>query len=938
MLAPKAQYDLHNAKAYFEEHLAVGDYYSEGQMVAGEWIGKGAQSLQLSGNVRMDDFVALCDNHDPRTGQRLTARHKSTRRVIEQDGTSSEVANRRVFYDFTFSPPKSVSIVALVAGDERIVKAHDEAVRVAMQELEQFAATRVRQAGQMTDRTTSNVVAALFRHDTSRALDPHLHTHGIVFNATYDETERRWKALQNHDMLAARKYVENVYYHEIARRLRGFGYCIKNAARGDFEIEGVPQQLIATFGKRHRQIDEQTRELLKKSPELARGNLADVREVLAQKNRAWKDKEVTIDRLREWWETQLTTDDQTALAGLQRGHSPVENQNPRIIDVSLRWAQDHLFDRKSVVHEQELWRYALERSRGEAFLVEQLHEATAQAGYVVHSDNPRRLTTKAVLQREWELICLAKDGKGTRRPLFDDWNGGGELDEAQRMAARHLLRSRDFVSLFRGGAGTGKSFTLRTVFDALKEINCPVRVIAPQRQQVKDLVQDGLTGAQTVSEFLTRRDVAKGSVVIVDEAGQIGARQMLDLLDFVQDRGGRIILSGDTRQHGAVQASDALWAIEKYAGLRMAELNAIRRQDPARGKTDEEKHRIGEYKQAVEAASIGDITSSFSQLEKMGAVVECTLGDQQEKLANEYVAMAKAGQSTLVVSPTWDEINRVNERVRERLQAEGLISRRERKVDALQTVDLTDAQKLDQRYYPENALLVFNQKLKGISQGQKAFLVAITKRGVIVESDGRIHTVGLKFLNHFTVCRSQPLSLSKGDRLQLKSNSQTADGKRVANGELVTVQHIEKNGDIRLQDGRVLGTEYRQFVRGYAVTSYASQGKTVDHVLFSDSSIKVATNDQQWYVTISRGRKGIKIFTADKERLRENVTRSGKRELAMDIAKSHLSNVIKSRRTLIHGYRTLRAWGMEMGRRFTAHKHLRARTQAAQQINLHQTP
>ena len=125
----------------------------------------------------------------------------------------------------------------------------------------------------------------------------------------------------------------------------------------------------------------------------------------------------------------------------------------------------------------------------------------------------------------------------------------------------------------------------------------------------------------------------------------------------------------------------------------MAELDVIRRQDPSRGKTDEEKQRIDEYRQAVEAASNGEIAASFSQLEAMGAVVECTLANQQEKLANEYVVLAKVGQSALVVSPTWDEINRVNEQVRERLQAEGLISKRERKVDALQTVDLTDAQK-----------------------------------------------------------------------------------------------------------------------------------------------------------------------------------------------------------------------------------------------------
>ncbi len=104
------------------------------------------------------------------------------------------------------------------------------------------------------------------------------------------------------------------------------------------------------------------------------------------------------------------------------------------------------------------------------------------------------------------------------------------------------------------------------------------------------------------------------------------------------------------------------------------------------------------------------------------------------------------------------------------------------------------------------------------------------------------------------------------------------------NGELVTVNKVLADGRIKLQDGRVLGNDYRRFVRGFAITSYASQGKTVDYVLFSDSTVKAATNQQQWYVTISRGRKGIRIFTSDKAQLRENISRSGDRELALDMA------------------------------------------------------
>jgi hypothetical protein len=80
------------------------------------------------------------------------------------------------------------------------------------------------------------------------------------------------------------------------------------------------------------------------------------------------------------------------------------------------------------------------------------------------------------------------------------------------------------------------------------------------------------------------------------------------------------------------------------------------------------------------------------------------------------------------------------------------------------------------------------------------------------------------------------------------------------------------------------GKSFREFLPGYAVTSYGSQGKTVDHVLFSDSTIKAATNAQQWYVTISRGRRGIRIFTPDKIQLRENLVRSGHRPLALELA------------------------------------------------------
>jgi len=170
-------------------------------------------------------------------------------------------------------------------------------------------------------------------------------------------------------------------------------------------------------------------------------------------------------------------------------------------------------------------------------------------------------------------------------------------------------------------------------------------------------------------------------------------------------------------------------------------------------------------------------------------------------------------------------------------------------------------------------------------------LRGMTGKHLLIEADNRIRPVPFKELDKITVCQPKELLLSTGDRLQFKANAQSQDGRRLANGELVTVKGIHADGRIALNDGRTLPKDYRQFVRGYAVTSYAAQGKTVDYVLFSDSAVKAATNEQQWYVTISRGRKGIKIFTADKIQLRQNIAHSGNRTLALDMKPSAIQKL-----------------------------------------------
>ncbi len=904
MLSPKTQTNLANAKGYFEEHLCAGDYYAESGRVQGVWMGEGASRLGLSGTVARDAFVALCDNQHPVSGVRLTQRHKTTR---HDSATGSERANRRVFFDFTISPPKSVSIAALVANDTRIVEAHRAAVGLAMVELEQFAAARLRQSGANSDRLTGNIVAALFEHETSRALDPHLHTHCIVFNATHDDAEQRWKALENHDMMAAQKYVENVYYHELARALRSFGYRIINAARGDFELAEVSVELRERFSKRHRQIDEQTEEFLAAHPDLQGANVQAIREHLAHKARDRKVRGISESQLRNHWSEQLTEAERAALR-LPTASGNVGRPGRTAAD-AVSWAEEHLFERRSVVREHELWRHALASARGAAVTVAELKNETQSRAYLRAERD--KVSRRDVLAREWAIVEAARDGSGRHAPLAS-WIAaeGSELAPDQLLAFRQILRSTDFITLFRGGAGTGKSFVLRRIQDALRREGRTTRVAAPQRQQVADLGRDGLHDAQTVAELLQRGTLPEGAILIVDEAGQISGRQMLDLLRLVQEAKGRVILSGDTRQHGPVETSDALRAIERYSGLRAAELNEIRRQDPARATTAKQRKDVAEYRRAVEAAAKGELVTSLRCLEKMGAVAECGLVEQRERLADAYLGLAARRESAIVVSQTRAEVREINEAVRARLRTAGVLSGPDANVEALEQIDLTAAQKTEAQSYPADAVVFFNREVRGCPRGSRGKVVGVSPASVAVEVDGRIRRIPRAMLDRLTVCRPVSLNLCAGDQLQLKANATAMRGEKLANGEIVTVAAVTDTGAITLTDGRKLPTNYRQFLRGYAVTSYGSQGKTVDHVLFADAAVRAATNAQQWYVTISRGRKGIQIFTADKEQLRQAISRSGDRELALDLI-SHPAKRRRVREQVLLGLRR----GREFARR-----------------------
>jgi conjugative relaxase-like TrwC/TraI family protein len=233
------------AKSYYLDLYGASreDYYTESQELKGKWLGRGAELLGLSGEVEAGDFHDLCDNRDPATGERLTARTNE---------------DRTVGYDVNFHVPKSVSAVWAHTRDERIVTALGEAAGDTMREMEAEMQTRVRISGAQEKRVTGNMVWAEFVHMTARPVDgrpdPHLHAHCFVFNATYDQVEDRWKAGHFGDLKRDACFYEAAFHARLAGHMRDLGYGVE--AKGKFwEIGGVPDTVIEKFSQRRDQIE-----------------------------------------------------------------------------------------------------------------------------------------------------------------------------------------------------------------------------------------------------------------------------------------------------------------------------------------------------------------------------------------------------------------------------------------------------------------------------------------------------------------------------------------------------------------------------------------------------------------------------------------------------------------------------------------------------------
>jgi conjugative relaxase-like TrwC/TraI family protein len=858
---------------YAQRHLEHSDYYDEGRRVQGEWHGQGAELLGLRGEVTREQFEAVREGSHPETGEFLRPRHSADR----TDADGSEQSKSRSLYDLTFSAPKSISIQALVGGDERLIAAHDKAVREVLAEAENYAAARVRLNGANEDRTTANWIVAAYRHDTSRELDPQLHTHAVTANLTYDGVEGRWKALQASGLYERRAYLTEVYRNALAREVYGLGYAIeprRDFKGGDqgFEIRGVSDQLLENYSVRSAQRDAAIERF---SVEHGRKPTNNEIAVLVRESRADKLAEISTEKLRKQQQAILLPEESHALKHLHEesvdraGEIPNE---PTQATESLQHAKEHLFERSSVVREHELMTEALRHGRGKidrrqlrgALELEQSQGSLIRAG--------NNLATRESLEREQRMIAAVDGGIGRYERL------GGKrgfipserLRDEQLRAVHQILDSHDFVVNLRGAAGTGKTATLTEIARGLREAGREVLAVAPTRGAVEELQKVGFRDAMTISRLLEdpkAQAALHRRVLVVDEAGMVSGRQMEGLLKLAEREEARILFSGDTRQLQSVEASDALRILEQESRMKSVSLMAVQRQTQV------------QYRDAIQTLRHSP-KQGFEKLEQLGAVREVPCLERAQAVASAYRALASdSNRSVLVVAGTHEEIGKITDAIREDMKQRGELDRglvAERYVP----LQWTEAQKKDLANYKSGQVLLFHRSSRGIEKHEALIVERIEKSGIVArDQHGMERTVSPSQARSFSVHKRQQIEVAPGDKLLLTGNRRGA-GFRATNGELVKVRDVN-GGRIHLEDGRTLPANYHEFDHGYAVTAHRSQGKTVDAVILSADAMK----QELFYVGASRGRQEIVVVTSDREQLCNMLGISTARPSATELAR-----------------------------------------------------
>jgi conjugative relaxase-like TrwC/TraI family protein len=874
------------AQSYHAKEFTAREqnYWSQRGVIAGEWQGRLAGQFGVAGTVSAEDFARLSQGQHPATGEQLV-RQRASYEYQDADGKTVKTMEHRAGWDATFSAPKSISLTALVGGDENVRVAHRESVRTALEQLEMYTQARI--GGNHAPETTAKFIVAKFEHDTARPVDgyvaPQLHTHAVVFNVT-ERDNGQSRAIQPQSLFASQQFATAVYQSELTYRLRQLGYEIAVGRSGAPEIKGYTQEYLDASSPRSQQIREyleRTGRTGKEAAEIAAHSTRDSKEVHSPADVMAAHRKLAAD-----FGHQAEAVVRAARDRLQHQEKPV-NSFDRVRE-SLTFSRDKNFEREAVVDERALIRDGLRRGMGDVTFAQvrgnldaRLTSGEFQIVERSQSVPARQFTTARTIEAEREIVRRVREGQHQVEPTLSRQQAIGAADQhshlnrAQKTVVEDVLSSPDRIQGIQGLAGTGKTTTLSVIRSAAESHGYQVEGFAPTSRAARQLGEAGVESG-TLQGFLARSPnpatTQQRHFYFVDESSLASTNQMREFLARL-GANDRVLLIGDTRQHQGVEAGRPFEQLQE-AGMRTAKLDEIVRQkDPA-------------LKSVVELLASGQVSTALESLQKQGRVKEISNTEERIRaIARSYV---DSPEKTLIVSPDNASRRELNVAVRQELKANGTLAPEDHTFPVLvQRQDMTGAERSWASHFEVNDVIRYarGSKIAGIEAGTYGTVVGINSAAnllTVERSSGELATYDPRRLTGVSVYHEIDRVFSLGDRIQFTAPDKSLG---VANRDLAVIESISPDGPIsaRLDNNRRVefdAKEHRHFDHGYAVTSHSSQGLTAERVLVNaDTGVHPdLLNSRFGYVSISRASHEAMLFTDDVAKLSP--------QLAADVSKT----------------------------------------------------
>ncbi len=882
------------------------------------WRGAGALALGLKAHVHPKRFEEVLSGRVPGTGIQL-GRKRDGRR------------EHRPGWDLTLSAPKSVSLEGLVIGDRRVIRAHDEAVHATLDWVErEFIETRGwdPETKRRPRVKTQGLVAAGFRHLTSRDLDPQLHTHCVIANMTRN-AEGQWKSVEPTALRRNRNLIGAYYRNELARRLQANGIAITPTMVGrapGFEIAGYERSFLDAFSGRRRAIVQHLEKHgLPYTPELAQMAALVTRRTKREKDLAelvptWRQRAGALGLRRVKGmapgpvETAAPDLPDNIVRATKRAPTlpklPDEGRVRKMPRPTIRITPDpetgvleavaravaHIAERRTVLPATQIRAVALGHAPGR-YTLDEIDSAIARlvAGGDIVATGERAFVTARAVKAERRILGALRAGRGQGEALAADVEthlADAGLTEGQREAVSTVLRSGDIIVGVQGHAGSGKTTMLRTVKELLGER--PVLGLAPSAAATRVLQREAGIHARTLQSFLARygdlgdgealeraRADLSGVVLAVDEASMIDTRRMEALLRIAGEAGvARVALVGDTAQLRAVDAGQPFRLLQK-AGMATAMMTEVLRQKDAGLKEAVARSREGEPGAAM--ARLGRRIREVEHEALGSEAARCWLDLERDER-----------RRTLLMAPTHAIRRQANRTVREGLEAEGALHGRTLVVDRLVDRRLTRVEAAEIDNWEPGLHAVFHRDHYGCLKDDVCTVVGRDDGEVVLlhpDGEERRFRPSGNASWYVRLCDTERIELKAGERIRWTRNRQAPPRSRVPDlvngGEAEITEITMRKVHFRDAEGHQYALkrsdpQLRHLDHAYCSTVHVAQGTTARAAIAVLEAGGHAGRDL-FHVELSRASDDFLLLTDDREALVERL------EAAVDIEDNALA-------------------------------------------------